>query len=47
VGTDMISDQDDWVTWFEKKDDKLYTRNKFKMTTGVFFADRVVSFATA
>lgn len=46
VGTDMISDIEDWVTWFEKKDDKLYTRNKFKMTTGIFFAERVVSFAT-
>lgn len=47
VGTDMISDQEDWVTWFEKKDDKLYTRNKFKIATGVFFTERVVSFATA
>jgi hypothetical protein len=46
VGTDMISDMEDWETWYEKKDDKLYTRNRFKMTTGIHFTDRVVSFAT-
>lgn len=47
VGTDMISDMEDWVTWYEKKEDKLYSRMRYKMTTGVFFTDRVVSFATA
>lgn len=47
VGTDMISDMDDWTTWYETKEDKLYTRNRYKITTGVFFTDRVVSFATA
>lgn len=47
VGTDMISDIDDWKTWFELKDDKYYSRMRFKMTTGIFFTDRVVSFATA
>lgn len=47
VGTDMISDIEDWMEWFEKKDDKFYVRNRFKLTTGVFFTDRVVSFATA
>ena len=43
----MISDMEDWVTWYEKKEDKLYSRMRYKMTTGVFFTDRVVSFATA
>jgi hypothetical protein len=47
VGTDLISDMDDWTTWYELKEDKFYTRNRYKMTTGVFFTDRVVSFATA
>lgn len=47
VGTDMISDMEDWMTWYEKKDDKFYSRLRYKLTTGVFFTDRVVSFATA
>jgi len=46
VGTDLISDMDDWATWYEMKDDKLYTRNRYKIATGIFFTDRVVSFAT-
>lgn len=47
VGTDLISDETDIDMWYEKKDDLVYYRNIMKMTTGIYFADRVVSFATA
>ena len=46
VGTDEINDATDWSTWYEKKDDKFYMRSRFKLTTGVFFPQHVVSFAT-
>lgn len=46
VGTDLINDVDDVMAWYEKKDDKFYMRTRFKLTTGWFFPEQVVSFAT-
>lgn len=46
VGTDLESDMDSYSIWYEKKDDKVYYRKPMKLTTGIFFADQVVSFAT-
>lgn len=47
VGTDNISDSDTFDVWFEKKDRKLYAHTEFKLTTGVFYPQHVVSFKTA
>jgi len=47
IATDQESDSTDWMTWYEKKDDKLYARVRMKFTTGVFFPEHVVSFKTA
>lgn len=46
VGTDMVSDMESDMTWYEKKDDKFYLRSRYKLTTGWFFPSQVVSFAT-
>jgi hypothetical protein len=47
VGTDGVSDLNQWETWYEKKDQKLYSRVEFRLTTGVYFPEHVVSFKTA
>ena len=47
IATDQITDANDWMAWYEKKDDKLYARVRMKFTTGVFFPQHVVSFKTA
>lgn len=46
-GTDMESDMENIDLWYEKKDKKVYFEMPFKATTGWFFPDQVVSFATA
>ena len=46
VGTDLISDENDIDMWYEKKEDLIYYRNIMKMTTGIFFPEFTVSFAT-
>lgn len=47
VGTDLISDLEDVQTWFDLDTDKFKYRNRYKIGTGVFFGDRIVSFKLA
>jgi hypothetical protein len=44
VGTDEINDTEDTMTWYEKKDDLFYFRNRFKITTGIMFPTLVVHY---
>jgi len=47
LGTDLVSDINDSMVWYEKKDKKLYSTETYRFTTGWMFPDQVVSFATA
>jgi hypothetical protein len=42
VGTDLVSDYETLELWYEKKDDAILTRSKFRVGTQVIFADQIV-----
>lgn len=45
--TDMSGEEDNWDIWYERKDDLIYGRVKFKLGTAVTFGNEIVEYTNA
>jgi len=44
IGTDLQNDYENYQLWYEQKDDKIYTRLKYKLGTQIKFGSEMVEF---